>query len=68
MQIEIHITSKDFICAQIEFEKAIYEKAFIFAKYNQTISAHLLGVSRVTFRTKLKEHFGNKYFKEKDNE
>ena len=42
-------------------EKTIYEEAFKVARYNQSKAAKLLGVSRGTFRTKMKLYFGNQY-------
>jgi DNA-binding protein Fis len=36
-------------------------------KYNQSKAAIKMGWSRGTLRGKLKEHFGNEYFRDSDN-
>lgn len=45
-----------------ELEKEVLETAIKTSRYNQTKAAKKLGISRGSFRSKLREHFGNKYF------
>lgn len=45
-------------------EKRIYEIAIKRCKGNQSAAARALGVSRATLRTRLKEYFGDKYFRD----
>lgn len=42
-------------------EASFIEKAYAACKYNQLRTAKALGISRGTFRKKLKVHFGDKY-------
>lgn len=42
-------------------EKVIMEIVYIQARYNQSKAAIALGMSRCTFRTKMKEYFSDKY-------
>lgn len=44
-----------------QFEAAYYEQVFVQARYNQSKAANLLSISRGTFRTKMKEYFGDSY-------
>jgi len=49
--------------AKVEFEKSWIEKTMVTCKYNQSRAAIRLGMSRGSLRTKLKEYFGSKYFR-----
>ena len=42
-------------------EKVIMETVYIQTRYNQSKAAIYLGMSRGTFRTKMKEYFADKY-------
>lgn len=44
-----------------ELEAKYLEYAYARCKYNQTRCARELGMSRGTFRSKLKQHFGDRY-------
>lgn len=44
-------------------ESNIYRRAITVARYNQSTAAKLLGVSRGTLRTKLKEYFPGEFIK-----
>ena len=44
-------------------EKSLLDLAMEINAYNQSRAANALGLSRGTFRTKLKKHFGDKYIK-----
>jgi len=57
----VHVTGTDYASALSDMEAVIYEAAYAAARYNQSKAARSLGVSRGTFRTKLREHFGSKY-------
>lgn len=48
------------------FEKAVLENVMAQVKYNQSKAAKKLGLSRGTLRVKLKEHFGNLYFRDEE--
>lgn len=42
-------------------EDAVFEHVMKTTRYNQSRAAKVLGISRGTLRTKLKERFGNRY-------
>jgi DNA-binding protein Fis len=50
--------------AKIMFEKHWLERTMQECRYNQTKAAKRMGMSRGCLRTKLKEHFGNSYFRD----
>lgn len=45
-------------------EKHVIELAMHRCKNNQSVAAKALGLSRGTLRTKLKQYFGDKYFRQ----
>lgn len=47
-----------------ESEKRVYAIAIERCKRNQSTCAKALGVSRGTLRTKLRQYFGNEYFRD----
>jgi DNA-binding protein Fis len=49
--------------AKLELEKGWIEKMMQDCNYNQSRAAANLGMSRGTLRMKLKEYFGDKYFR-----
>lgn len=52
--------------AKQELEKSWLEQTIKDCKYNQSKTAKVLGMSRGTLRTRLKEYFGNKYFRDSE--
>jgi Fis family transcriptional regulator len=50
-----------------KFEASWLKKVMHSTKYNQSKAAIKMGWSRGTLRGKLKEHFGNEYFRDSDN-
>lgn len=51
---------------RVDLEKAYFEFVYKNSRYNQSRAAKLLGLSRGCFRTKLFEHFGDKYILTRD--
>lgn len=44
-----------------EVEKYVLSNVMDSVRYNQTKASKILGISRTSLRTKLKQYFGNKY-------
>ena len=44
-----------------QVEEPLFEAVMDYSKSNQSKAAEILGISRGTFRAKLKKHFDNKY-------
>lgn len=59
--LNIHVQTKSFSTALADAERVIYRDAYREVRYNQLQAAKLLGVSRGTFRTKMKHYFGDEY-------
>ncbi len=59
--IKLEITADTFKELLSKAEAQVYEDAMVVSRFNQCKAAVLLGVSRGTFRTKMKEYFGDKY-------
>lgn len=49
-----------------EIEEPLYQSTMEHCKYNQSRAALILGVSRGTLRTRLKQFFGDKYVGTRD--
>ena len=58
--------SETYKSAKAEFEKGWIERVMQECKYNQSRAAIKLDMSRGTLRYKLKEYFGNKYFRDSE--
>lgn len=52
--------------AKTELERVWIEKTMQDCKYNQSKAAKRLDMSRGSLRMKLKEHFGNRYFRDSE--
>lgn len=61
MKVNLNATDVDLKNVLELVEKEVYKQAMEMCKYNQSKAAKELGVSRNTFRTKLKQHFPNVY-------